>query len=111
MIASFGASIFGSGTSSTRTSRFPCQVTARIGGPPELHGRISAALTPGRGAMNLGAGRGVRSLRSGESVRRTRSGRRCGSRLVPGGTVPRTKGRRMDEVEQLGDRLGDVLEA
>ncbi|GAA0694087.1 hypothetical protein GCM10009536_27790 [Streptomyces thermocarboxydus] len=30
MIASVGSSIFGSGTVSTRTSRFPCQVSAFI---------------------------------------------------------------------------------
>src|ERR1044072_6236783 len=33
-IASVGCSIFGSGTSSTRTSRFPWKVSAFIGPPP-----------------------------------------------------------------------------
>lgn len=36
MIASFGCSILGSGTSSTRTSRFPCQVTAFKASCPSL---------------------------------------------------------------------------
>src|SRR6478735_1685786 len=35
MIASVGSSILGSGTSSTRTSRLPCQVTALIGCPSQ----------------------------------------------------------------------------
>src|SRR3954454_21193114 len=37
MTASVGSSIPGSGTSSTRTSRLPCQVTAFIGLPPRSY--------------------------------------------------------------------------
>src|SRR3954454_3384307 len=49
MIASVGSSIFGSGTSSTRTSRLPCQVTAFI--PP--NSPRSVGLIPSRRVADM----------------------------------------------------------
>src|SRR5215211_9274149 len=44
-MASVGSSIRGSGTSSTRTSRLPCQVTAFILHPPSFDTRDAKART------------------------------------------------------------------
>ncbi|BDD76229.1 hypothetical protein GCM10023177_55380 [Streptomyces violaceoruber] len=47
MTASVGSWIFGSGTSSTRTSRLPCHVTAFIARAPSVAVRVGSAFTPG----------------------------------------------------------------
>src|SRR5689334_13739016 len=64
MIASFGCSIFGSGTCSTLTSRLPCQVTAFTSTPfavSWVRGRY-----PGTGRQNAPA---VRRCRGASSFR------------------------------------------
>ena len=51
MMASVGSSIRGSGTSVTRTSRLPCQVSARIG--YSVRRKSEAAPCPHRPAIHL----------------------------------------------------------
>lgn len=56
MTASVGSWILGSGTSSTRTSRLPCHVTAFIARAPSVAVRVGSAWrpgTPGLPAPNL----------------------------------------------------------
>src|SRR3954452_4134113 len=96
MIASVGSLITGSGTSSTRTSRLPCQASAFITITPSTSDNARASLSPFPETSRLRGERGEKGLQAAYGG-------------VEGVAGVRGAGEHVRALERGGDRCGDVV--